>query len=121
MPSAAPTRTDKRPALKLVRGRHLSSPPEWKTHPEFGLCRTLTGHAWKEAQTIKLVKDDVIVRLSCDRCEATRQDYVSYRSGMVLSRSYHYVKGYQQKLGDKEHRPAKSEMRRAYLHMLLGK
>lgn len=121
MPSAALKRADKRrPTLKLVRG-HVAAPPEWKTHPEFGLCRTLTGHAWKEATQIRQVKDDVIVRLACDRCEATRQDYVSFRSGMVLSRSYHYVKGYQQKIGQGQQRPAKSEMRRTYLHMLLGK
>lgn len=98
----------------------MVAPPAWKTNPEYGMCRTLTGHAWEAPKALQLVKDEVIVRLTCQHCGAGRRDHLSYRSGLVTSRHYDYPDGYQLKFGD-EQRPAKSEMRKTYLHLMIGR
>ena len=118
MRTATKRRERMMPRLRLVRGRKKVDAPEtWVANPEYGMCRTLTGHAWKQPSGMQVVKDEVIVRLQCQHCGAGRRDHVSYRSGMVTGRHYEYPEGYQIKWG--ETRPAKSVLRRSYLHLLL--
>jgi len=108
------------PLLRVVRGRGVTAPPIWKTNTEYGMCGTLTGHAWEQPKGLQVVKDEVIVRLTCQHCGAGRRDHISYRSGMVSSRHYTYPEGYQFKFNG-EARPAKSQMRSTYLHLMLGR
>lgn len=114
-------RTESAPRLKVVRGAHkqLPAPPAWKEHPEFGMCRTLTGHSWTPPKGLQVVKGEVVIQLTCQNCDTTRRDTVNYRTGLIESRSYQHPKGYLQKLGDGV-RPAKSEMRRSFLHLVIG-
>src|SRR4029077_7011817 len=101
------------PKLRLIRGQGKSDAPEaWQKNPEYGMCRTLTGHAWEQPKGMRVVKDEVIVVLTCGHCGAARRDSISYRNGLVTGRQYTYPEGYQFKWGDQA-RPAKSLLRRS--------
>lgn len=108
------------PLLRVVRGRGVNAPAAWKTNPEYGMCRTLTGHAWEPPKALQVVKDEVVVRLTCSHCGAGRRDHVSYRTGFITSRSYQYPEGYQLSF-EGEKRPGKAQMRSAYLHLAIGR
>jgi hypothetical protein len=113
-------RSSGRPELRVIRGRGVKAvPPTWREHPEYGMCRTLTGHAWEPPKAMQVVKDEVRVRLTCQHCGTGRMDAISYRSGMVTGRAYTYPEGYQQKFEGE--RPAKSQLRRTYLHLMLDR
>jgi len=78
----------------------------------------MTGHAWKPPTGLKVVKNEVLVRLTCTNCETARQDHVNFLSGVVTKRTYTYPDGYQQRFQGQP-RPAKSAMRSVYLRMLV--
>jgi len=111
------------PELRLVRGRKNSDAPDaWRKHPEYGMCRTITGHAWDRGkQALQLQKDDVIVRMSCEHCGKGKRYTVSYRTGMVTSKpAYTDPEGYRLSYGGGP-RPGKSDLRRAFLHLMFAR
>ena len=120
MPATAEARRTRR-ELRLVRAAPATSTPTgWAAHKEYGVCRTITGHAWKLPTGLRLVKGNVTITLTCHNCPTTRTDIVGYRSGMVDARRYDYPKGYCMRLGRGVARPAKAELRAAWLHLMLG-
>lgn len=118
MPATAHARRGRR-ELRLVRAAP-AIPTAWAAHKEYGLCRTITGHSWQLPTGLRLVKGRVTITLTCHNCPTTRTDSIAYQSGMVDARRYDYPKGYCLRLGRDVARPARAELRAAWLHLMLG-
>ena len=65
--------------------------------PMFAPCRVY-GHDW-DSVSVSFEPKFYIETLRCDVCGAERADRVSKWTGFIVSRSYRYPKGYQQKGG----------------------
>jgi len=118
MPATANAR---RRELRLIQtATGAPTPTGWAEHSEYGLCRTITGHAWRRPTGLRLVKGNVTITLTCYNCPTTRTDIVAYQSGLVDARRYDYPKGYCLRLGRGVARPARAELRAAWLHLMLG-
>jgi len=98
----------------------MNLPVGWKEHPEYGMCRTLTGHGWAlpKGHAFKVDGSEVIATLVCRNCGGGKRMHMNRRTGAILKTPRQYPPDYLLKGIGRS--PNKGKLRSAYLDLVLG-